>query len=56
MLSYLAPIFMISFLNDELGINCAFNDCYLNASYYFASIFIILFFFNIKEVLEPIIN
>lgn len=56
LLSYFAPIFMITFLNTELGIDCAYDDCYLNGSYYFSSIFIILFLFNIKEVVTPIIN
>jgi len=56
LLSYFAPVFMITFLNKELGIDCVFNDCYLNGSYYFSSIFILLFMFNIKEILTPIIN
>lgn len=56
LLSYFAPVFMITFLNKELGIDCAYNDCYLNGSYYFSSIFILLFIFNIKEILTPIIH
>lgn len=51
LLSYFAPIFMIAFLNDELGIDCAYGSCIVNARYYFSSLFIILFIFNIKEVL-----
>lgn len=56
LLSYFAPIFMIAFLNEELGIDCAYGDCNLNAKYFFSSLFIILFVFNIKEVLTPVIN
>lgn len=47
---------MIAFLNDELGIDCAYGSCVINARYYFSSLFIILFIFNIKEVLAPIIH
>ena len=54
LLSYFTPIFMIAFLNEELGINCAYGNCNLNAKYYFTSLFIILFIFNIKEVLAPV--
>lgn len=56
LLSYFAPIFMITFLNAELGIDCAFDSCWLHGSYYFSSIFILLFLFNAKEILEPIIG
>ncbi|CAD8208434.1 unnamed protein product [Paramecium octaurelia] len=56
LLSYFAPIFMIAFLNQELGIDCAYGDCNLNAKYFFSSLFIILFVFNIKEVVTPVIN
>ena len=40
-------------LSDTLGIDCAYDDCYLHSRYYFAAIFISLFSLNILEIIKP---
>ena len=44
---------MIAFLTNSIGLECAFDDCYLHARYYFTMIFISMFCMNIWEIMKP---
>lgn len=46
----------IIFLNEKMNIKCVDNDCLSHASYHFATLLILQFILNIKEVVQPIIS